>query len=363
MFVIMSKGKSSKINVKDYLESDQVDLSLQSFTPASLPVKDIAAIKKGKKLDLSKNQIVSLPDNFVPSMGHIVKLDLSSNKLTELPETFGNLSLLQHLDLFDNSLTKLPVGFFKLKLLQWLDVKENPLEYPSPDVVGLCRNNAECKASALQVIEFMKKENAEHEKRKQKELELKRAKKEALKRELERLEEMEREEKKRIKQEEKSREKAKRRAEYEEKQKLKAKEQPSAKAPSVIPSKTENTASSAKLSLPSIRTVALVSSVLVLTLAVVMMTVIQPDMEYHYQSFLDLTGEVQVKVSGTVNPIITSLNSQLLQTMPGLQRSIVSAYEILSEMLVICRDTLIFGFDLAQKEVKTFSVSVQKYMS
>ena len=61
VFVIMSKGKSSKINVKDYLESDQVDLSLQSFTPASLPVKDIAAIKKGKKLDLSKNQIVSLP--------------------------------------------------------------------------------------------------------------------------------------------------------------------------------------------------------------------------------------------------------------------------------------------------------------
>ena len=40
-------------------------------------------------------------------------------------------------------------------------------------------------------------------------------------------------------------------------------------------------------------------------------------MRYNATILPDLTGEVQVKVSGTVNPIITSLNSQLLQTMPG----------------------------------------------
>ena len=59
--VVMSKGKNSKINVKDYLENDQFDLSLQSLTPTTLPVKEIAAVKKGRKLDLSKNQIIHLP--------------------------------------------------------------------------------------------------------------------------------------------------------------------------------------------------------------------------------------------------------------------------------------------------------------
>ena len=62
----------------------------------------------------------------------------------------------------------------QLKGLKWLDLKENPLEYPSPDVTGLCRNDAECKACATQVVQYMKKENTEQEKQKQKELEIKR---------------------------------------------------------------------------------------------------------------------------------------------------------------------------------------------
>ena len=58
----------------------------------------------------------------------------------------------------------------------------------------------EINVCVLQVVEFLRKENANQERKKQKELELKRAKKEALKRELERLEKWEMEEKKRAKQ-------------------------------------------------------------------------------------------------------------------------------------------------------------------
>ena len=43
----------------------------------------------------------SLPPNF-PLLSHITKLDLSKNGLTELPENFGNFKALKSLDLYAN---------------------------------------------------------------------------------------------------------------------------------------------------------------------------------------------------------------------------------------------------------------------
>jgi len=294
-------------------------------------------------------------------MGHLVKLDLSANGLKELPDNFGNLSLLQHLDLFNNKLTALPVGFYKMKMLKWLDLKENPLEYPGPEVVGLCRNDGECKTCAMQVLDFMKKENAEQEKKKQKELELKRAKKEALKRELERLEEMENQEKRRIKQEEKAKEKAKRRAEFEKKKskEQKAQEsQDSTKASTAKP--TEQTTSS---SLPGLKTISLISATVLLLVAISLAVLSKPDLREHYAGFKVVTTEVITSVGDVVNPVITTLNSQLLTHAPNIQRSIVSTGELLGEMLVICGDTMKLGYDLAVQELTALSTYIQKASS
>ena len=61
-------------------------------------------IKKVDTIDLSINLIVVIPDEFCLVLQHLVKLDLSKNKIKELPENFGLLQQLQHLDLYHNQL-------------------------------------------------------------------------------------------------------------------------------------------------------------------------------------------------------------------------------------------------------------------
>lgn len=50
------------------------------------------------------------------NLTHLVKVDLSKNQLTSLPDDLGNLVNLQHLDLYNNKLTNLPVSFSQLRV-------------------------------------------------------------------------------------------------------------------------------------------------------------------------------------------------------------------------------------------------------
>ena len=65
-----------------------------------------------------------------------MRLDLSKNALSTLPENFGALEKLQYLDLFSNKLSTLPVSFYRLKNLRWLDVKDNQLNDQLKKIVG-----------------------------------------------------------------------------------------------------------------------------------------------------------------------------------------------------------------------------------
>jgi hypothetical protein len=82
---------------------------------------------------------------------HIIKLDLSQNQLSSLPANFGDLHKLQTLDLYNNALTALPVSFHQLKSLKWLDIKNNPLMNPLGKIAGDCLDDAQCKRCATQV--------------------------------------------------------------------------------------------------------------------------------------------------------------------------------------------------------------------
>ncbi|XP_037133828.1 leucine-rich repeat-containing protein 59 [Syngnathus acus] len=201
-------SKSNKVfNLKDKLNDKEMDLSLCNLT--EVPVKELALFTKATFLDLSCNNITSLPPEFC-NLTHLVKLDLSKNQLTCLPDDIGNLTSLQHLDLYNNKLITLPVSFSQLRSLKWLDLKDNPLDAELAKVAGDCLDEKQCKQCATKVLKYMQvlQEEADlaREKRLLREKELER-KREAKKREREARE-------KEARKREKAEEKEKRRKEY-----------------------------------------------------------------------------------------------------------------------------------------------------
>ncbi|XP_057682927.1 leucine-rich repeat-containing protein 59 isoform X2 [Corythoichthys intestinalis] len=201
-------SKNNKVlNLKDKISDNEMDLSLCDLT--EVPVKELALFTKATKLDLSCNNLTSLPLEFC-NLTHLVKLDLSKNQLTCLPDGLGNLTGLQHLDLYNNKLSTLPVSFSQLKSLKWLDLKDNPLEVNLAKAAGDCLDEKQCKQCASRVLKHMQvlQEEADRAREKrllrEKELEKKR---EAKKREREARE-------KEARKREKAEEKEKRRKEY-----------------------------------------------------------------------------------------------------------------------------------------------------
>lgn len=366
-----------KLDVREHLEGDEVDLSLQSLTTNTVPVKDLAVLKKGKKLDLSKNQITVLPDNFI-SLTHLVKLDLSGNRLTELPNNIGALSLLQHLDLFNNEIAELPITIYQMKLLKWLDVKENPLNFPPNSVTGLCRNDAECKKCALQALDFLRKENSDRERMRQKELEEKRARKEIQRREQEKMEEEEERERKRLKTEEKAKRAAVRRQEFEEREKNK----PIVATPSKSKRDQVIFSKGSKGAKGEPRTVLFWVSV-VLLIAGLGLICLDPTVNVHIKSMAgnmktvynnslkslaplatqakDSLTPIATNIEQTLSPIVAQVDKYMTTHFPVVQQSVYSAKGSLSELLVVCQDTLYLGYDLANKEVQHLVKQLKMY--
>lgn len=85
---------------------------------------------------------------------NIIKLDLSKNKLKELPDQFGDLVKLKHLDLYKNELQHLPLSFHKLKSLRWLDLKDNPLVPAIKEAAGQCLDSKQCLKCAKDIVQF-----------------------------------------------------------------------------------------------------------------------------------------------------------------------------------------------------------------
>ncbi|KAM6899135.1 leucine-rich repeat-containing protein 59 [Lycodopsis pacificus] len=147
-------SKNSKVlNLKDKISGNEVDLSLSNL--AEVPVRELASFTKATVVDLSCNNITSLPPEFC-NLTHLVKVDLSKNQLTCLPDDLGNLASLQHLDLYNNKLSVLPVSFSHLRSLKWLDLKDNPLEAVLAKAAGDCLDEKQCKQCATQVLQHMR---------------------------------------------------------------------------------------------------------------------------------------------------------------------------------------------------------------
>ncbi|XP_039198788.1 leucine-rich repeat-containing protein 59 [Crotalus tigris] len=204
----MAKSAGKGINLKDKLDGNELDLSLCDLN--EVPIKELAGLPKATVLDLSCNNLATLPSEFC-SLTHLVKLDLSKNRLQHLPSDFGRLINLQHLDLLNNRLATLPVSFAQLKNLKWLDLKDNPLDPALAKVAGDCLDEKQCKLAAVRVLQHMRVIQSELDRERQRKLEKEQELEKKREAERQAREAQERELRKREKAEEKER----RRREYD----------------------------------------------------------------------------------------------------------------------------------------------------
>ncbi|CAF3908302.1 unnamed protein product [Rotaria sp. Silwood2] len=172
-------SSKSNLKLKDYLSEDgRLDLSILNLKVVP-NINDILALRK---------------DDFIKLEG-IHTLDLSKNHLTKLPENFGQLKSLKQLDLFDNQITNLPLSFCELTKLEYLDLKNNPLDADLQNQSGKCLNKKECRLCAGKVLQYIETLKAEYEKEQAIKLKKKQANEKAKAKKREKQVEKEREEK------------------------------------------------------------------------------------------------------------------------------------------------------------------------
>ena len=101
----------------------ELDLSDNQLTSLPESIGDLAQLKE---LDLGNNQLTSLPER-IGDLAQLKELYLDNNQLTSLPERIGDLAQLKELDLSDNQLTSLPERIGDLAQLEELDLSNNQL--------------------------------------------------------------------------------------------------------------------------------------------------------------------------------------------------------------------------------------------
>ncbi|MEX1000802.1 MAG: leucine-rich repeat domain-containing protein [Crocinitomicaceae bacterium] len=101
----------------------RLDLSRNRFT--EIP-KKILQFQQLRELNLSKNKLRNLPDNFI--FPHLRVLDLSKNKLEVFPAVLCKNISIRHLFLGKNNIPEIPECIGSLQDLIVLDIWFNPID-------------------------------------------------------------------------------------------------------------------------------------------------------------------------------------------------------------------------------------------
>ena len=132
------------------LDLSNLDYQGMGLNKLNNSIDSILTLSFLKRLDLSNNHIISLPEEInesnsleyldlsfnnlnrlpksISSLSSLKTLNVKSNHLKSLPESIGALSLLQNLLLRDNQIKKLPDSLSRLKSLKTLDLHHNRLQ-------------------------------------------------------------------------------------------------------------------------------------------------------------------------------------------------------------------------------------------
>eukprot|EP00475_Leptophrys_vorax_P040886 TRINITY_DN7661_c0_g1_i1.p1 TRINITY_DN7661_c0_g1~~TRINITY_DN7661_c0_g1_i1.p1 ORF type:complete len:462 (+),score=133.02 TRINITY_DN7661_c0_g1_i1:49-1434(+) len=109
-----------------FLANSLVHLNLSWNKLAVLP-NSFAHLKKLSHLELEGCQLIELPRDIGLLQESLAHLNVAENKLKCIPESFGKLSALKDLNLSKNSIQSVPGVFHNLKELRTLDLSYNQL--------------------------------------------------------------------------------------------------------------------------------------------------------------------------------------------------------------------------------------------
>lgn len=102
-----------------------------SLNKIRLLPSSICEMRSLSYLDAHFNELRGLP-HAIGKLTSLETLNLSSNfsDMTDLPDSFGDLVSLKELDLSNNQIRSLPDSFFRLENLTKLNLEQNPLVVP-----------------------------------------------------------------------------------------------------------------------------------------------------------------------------------------------------------------------------------------
>ncbi|KAE8674998.1 Plant intracellular Ras-group-related LRR protein 1 [Hibiscus syriacus] len=127
-----SPRRSSNTDPEEKVRLGIVDLSGMSLDSLPIPSLNLATVSK---LDLSNNNLQSIPESLTARLLNVVNLDVHSNQLKSLPNSIGCLSKLKILNVSGNFLQALPKTIENCRSLEELNANFNQLT-TLPDTIG-----------------------------------------------------------------------------------------------------------------------------------------------------------------------------------------------------------------------------------
>ncbi|CAA3006020.1 plant intracellular Ras-group-related LRR 6-like [Olea europaea subsp. europaea] len=121
----------------NHIEEDEEKLEIVDLSGMSLEVLPNPHLNLGTicKLDLSNNNLQSIPESLTARLLNVVVLDVHSNQLKSLPNSIGCLSKLKVLNVSGNLLQSLPRTIENCRSLEELNANFNMLSQ-LPDTIG-----------------------------------------------------------------------------------------------------------------------------------------------------------------------------------------------------------------------------------
>ncbi|XP_074284396.1 plant intracellular Ras-group-related LRR protein 6-like [Silene latifolia] len=127
-----SRSAASSISIEEEQRLEIIDLSGMSLDSLPNPSINLAAICK---LDISNNNLQTIPESLIARLLNVLVLDVHSNQLTLLPNSIGCLSKLKILNVSGNHLTSLPPTIENCRSLEEVNANFNQLSM-LPDTIG-----------------------------------------------------------------------------------------------------------------------------------------------------------------------------------------------------------------------------------